>query len=158
MYFKKLSHDEAVYRVTGIAKLLLKLLSLLLLLVGILSVLGSDSTRSLPIWVSGFFCWLGWIGVFGGYVCRINLSSQTIQLKASNLYTVFNRVYHLTEIKGFRAMTAQAATQRYRVYMVLNDGTYVAVANPKERGLAVNVCKNMAEFTGKPYENNLPEL
>ena len=158
MYFKKLSNDEAVYRVTGIAKVLLRLLSLVFLLVGIASVLGSGSARSLPIWVSGFFCWLGWIGVFGGYICRINLSSQTIQLKASNLYTIFDRVYRLTDIKGFRAMTAQASTQTYRVYMVLNDGTHVAVANPKERGIALNVCKNMAEFTGKPYENNLPEL
>lgn len=158
MYFQKLSNDEAVYRVTGIAKLLLRLLSLVFLLVGIASVLGSGSARSLPFWVSGFFCWLGWIGVFGGYICRINLSSQTIQLKASNLYTIFDRVYRLTDIKGFRAMTAQASTQTYRVYMVLNDGTHVAVANPKERGIALNVCKNMAEFTGKPYENNLPEL
>ncbi|AIY67489.1 hypothetical protein [Pseudoalteromonas piratica] len=158
MYFQKLSNDEAVYRVTGIAKVLLRLLSLVFLLVGIASVLGSGSARSLPIWVSGLFCWLGWIGVFGGYICRINLSSQTIQLKASNLYTIFDRVYRLADIKGFRTMTAQASTQTYRVYMVLNNGTHVAVANHKERGIALNVCKNMAEFTGKPYENNLPEL
>lgn len=158
MYFKKLSQDKAVYRQPRLAKLLLALLCGFFLAIGLLNVSMSAKADSLPIWVSGFICWLGWSGTFGGYVCRFDLSAQTIQLKASSLYTIFNRVYALSNIKGFRAMPSRGVFSHYRVYAVLNDDTHVAIANYKARARAIDDCKQMADFVGKPHQISIAPL
>jgi len=86
MYFKELSSELAIYRQPRLTRLLLVLLCGFFLFIGLINVFNSDEAKSLPIWVSGFICWLGWSGSFGGYVCRFDLAKQTLELKSSSLY------------------------------------------------------------------------
>jgi hypothetical protein len=155
MYFKELSSELAIYRQSRLARLLLMLLCGFFLFIGLINVSNSDEAKSLPIWVSGFICWLGWSGSFGGYVCRFDLAKQTLELKSSSLYTIFERVYKLSDIKGFRAIPRKGYTDNYRLYAVLSNDTHIAFASYKRRGLAVNECIKIANFVSKPYEINI---
>ncbi|MBB1280131.1 hypothetical protein [Pseudoalteromonas sp. SR41-1] len=155
MYFKELSSELAIYRQPRLTRLLLVLLCSFFLFIGLINVFNSDEAKSLPIWVSGFICWLGWSGSFGGYVCRFDLAKQTLELKSSSLYTIFKRVYKLSDIKGFKAIPRKGYTHDYRLYAVLTDNTHIAFANYKGRGFAVKECIKMAEFVSKPYQINI---
>lgn len=155
MILREESKDLYIYRQTGLARAMTTSLGLFILIIGLMNVYFSDGSRALPIWGTGFLCWLGWLGTFGRYVCEFDLKSHEVRLKASCLYSVFFRRYKLNNVKYFRLTHRKTFSRRYTVYMVLNDETYIAVCTSSSQGHAVEMCNAISDFLGKPVQIDL---
>ncbi|GHF77932.1 hypothetical protein [Thalassotalea marina] len=153
--FKVLSDSKGIYRPLTRVKLLVMLVSAFIFIIGLMNVYFADGNKDLPIWATGFFCWLGWVGLFTRYHCQFDLAKGEVRAKASSLFPIFERRYNLAQVKGFRALARTGMQRDYCVYMVLNNNTHVVIANLPGRAIAASECEKIAEFTQKPLEINL---
>lgn len=152
---KVMSENLAEYKPLTRVKLLVWLMSAFIFAIGLMNVYFADGHKDLPIWVTGFICWLGWVGLFTRYRCQFDLGKGEVRAKASSLFPIYDRRYALTEVKGFRAFHRTGAQRDYGIYMVLSDNSHVVIGSLPGRAMAASECQAIAEFTNKPYEINL---